>query len=63
MHFGEAPYFSVATVYLCDSRMLVQEVVANPYAEVPKAKGGERPSGRSARRSMWCSDPESWTLR
>jgi len=38
-HFGEAPYFGLATVRQSDGEVLSQEVVANPHVSVPKAKG------------------------
>jgi cation diffusion facilitator family transporter len=38
-HFGEAPYFGVATVRIADGQIERQEVVANPYQNLEKAKG------------------------
>ena len=38
-HFGEAPYFGLVTVRLADGRIERQEVLANPYAAIEKAKG------------------------
>ena len=38
-HFGEAPYFGLATVRLADGQIERQEVLANPYKDVEKAKG------------------------
>jgi cation diffusion facilitator family transporter len=38
-HLGEAPYFGLATVRTSDGRVERQEIVANPHAAVPKAKG------------------------
>jgi cation diffusion facilitator family transporter len=38
-HFGEAPYFALVTVRTADGVLERQEVVANPFVEVPKAKG------------------------
>ncbi len=38
-HFGEAPYFALATVRLADGQVVEQQVVVNPYTAVPKAKG------------------------
>ncbi len=38
-HFGEAPYFGLVTVRLADGQVERQEVVANPYLAVEKAKG------------------------
>jgi predicted Fe-Mo cluster-binding NifX family protein len=38
-HFGEAPYFGLAIVRLADGATDQQQVIANPYTEVEKAKG------------------------
>jgi cation diffusion facilitator family transporter len=38
-HFGEAPYFGLVTVRIADGRVERQEVLANPYTDVEKAKG------------------------
>ena len=38
-HFGEAPYFALATLRLADGVVEKQEVVPNPYRELEKAKG------------------------
>ncbi len=38
-HFGEAPYFGLATVRLADGQVERQEIVANPHLNVEKAKG------------------------
>jgi predicted Fe-Mo cluster-binding NifX family protein len=38
-HLGEAPYFGLATLRTSDGKVQQQEVVANPHAAVPKAKG------------------------
>jgi predicted Fe-Mo cluster-binding NifX family protein len=38
-HFGEAPYFALVHLRLSDMEIEKQEVLRNPYTEVPKAKG------------------------
>jgi cation diffusion facilitator family transporter len=38
-HLGEAPYFGLATLRTADGRVQQQEIVVNPHAAVPKAKG------------------------
>ncbi|HIP96592.1 MAG TPA: cation diffusion facilitator family transporter [Anaerolineae bacterium] len=38
-HFGEAPYFGLATLRLADGVIEQQQVIANPHTEVEKAKG------------------------
>jgi len=38
-HLGEAAYFGLATLRTSDGQVQQQEVVANPHAAVPKAKG------------------------
>ncbi|NLE76971.1 MAG: hypothetical protein GX605_09495 [Chloroflexi bacterium] len=38
-HFGEAPYFGLVTVKVDDGAILPPEVLANPFAPLPKAKG------------------------
>ncbi|HPA14945.1 MAG TPA: cation diffusion facilitator family transporter [Desulfobacterales bacterium] len=38
-HFGEAPYFSITRLRVADGGIERQEVVANPHAQLPKAKG------------------------
>lgn len=38
-HFGEAPYFGLVTLRLTDGAIEQQQVIANPYTEVEKAKG------------------------
>ena len=38
-HFGEAPYFALVTVHTADGKLERQEVVANPYRDMEKAKG------------------------
>jgi cation diffusion facilitator family transporter len=38
-HFGEAPYFALVSLRLSDMEIEKQEVIHNPYMEVPKAKG------------------------
>ncbi|HID62321.1 MAG TPA: cation diffusion facilitator family transporter [Anaerolineae bacterium] len=38
-HFGEAPYFGLATLRLADRVIEQQQVIANPHTEVEKAKG------------------------
>lgn len=38
-HFGEAPYFALATVRVADGALEKQEVLTNPYTDLPKAKG------------------------
>lgn len=38
-HLGEAPYFALATVRLSDGRLENQDIHANPFNEVPRAKG------------------------
>lgn len=38
-HFGEAPYFALATIRTADGALERQEIVANPFLEEPKAKG------------------------
>jgi cation diffusion facilitator family transporter len=38
-HFGEAPYFALTTVRTTDGVLERQEVQANPFAGIPKAKG------------------------
>ncbi len=38
-HFGEAPYFALATARLADQKVEGQEIVANSHTDVPKAKG------------------------
>lgn len=38
-HFGEAPYFAIIVFQLTDGRVQKQDIMANPYTEVPKAKG------------------------
>jgi cation diffusion facilitator family transporter len=38
-HFGEAPYFALVKVRLADGAIERQQVIANPYQDVEKAKG------------------------
>jgi len=38
-HFGDSPYFALVTVRLVDSQIEEEEVLANPYQHVEKAKG------------------------
>jgi len=38
-HFGEAPYFALTTIRSADGTLERQELQANPFAKVPKAKG------------------------
>jgi cation diffusion facilitator family transporter len=38
-HLGEAPYFALVTVRVADGAWERQEVLTNPFVEVPKAKG------------------------
>jgi predicted Fe-Mo cluster-binding NifX family protein len=38
-HFGEAPFFGLATVRTADGQVERQEVLANPHTGVEKAKG------------------------
>jgi predicted Fe-Mo cluster-binding NifX family protein len=38
-HFGKAPYFALVTLRLSDETVEKQEIVQNPYPEMPKAKG------------------------
>ncbi|MGD9050151.1 MAG: cation diffusion facilitator family transporter, partial [Anaerolineae bacterium] len=38
-HFGESPYFGLATVRTSDGQVERQEVVINPHVDVEKAKG------------------------
>jgi len=38
-HFGEAPYFALVRVRLADRAIEEQQVVANPYKDLEKAKG------------------------
>jgi predicted Fe-Mo cluster-binding NifX family protein len=38
-HFGEAPYFALVTTRVVDGALERQEVLTNPFVEVPKAKG------------------------
>ena len=38
-HFGEAPYFAFFTVRLKDGQIAVEEMLANPFTEEPRAKG------------------------
>jgi cation diffusion facilitator family transporter len=38
-HFGESPYFALATVRLADGQIEHQEMLANPHQAVEKAKG------------------------
>jgi cation diffusion facilitator family transporter len=38
-HFGEAPYFGLVTLRLADGVIEQQQIIANPYTEVEKAKG------------------------
>ena len=38
-HFGEAPYFALVSVRLSDGEIEKQEVIKNPFRELPKAKG------------------------
>jgi cation diffusion facilitator family transporter len=38
-HFGEAPYFALVTVRTADGALERQEILTNPFVEVPKAKG------------------------
>jgi cation diffusion facilitator family transporter len=38
-HFGEAPFFGLVTVRTADGQIERQEVLANPHAQVEKAKG------------------------
>lgn len=38
-HFGEAPYFAIVVFQLTDGRVKKQDIMANPYTEIPKAKG------------------------
>ncbi|MFZ2095173.1 MAG: cation diffusion facilitator family transporter [Anaerolineales bacterium] len=38
-HFGEAPYFALVSLRLSDMEIEKQEVIHNPFTEVPKAKG------------------------
>ena len=38
-HFGEAPFFALVLVRTADGQVERQEVVANPHADVEKAKG------------------------
>jgi len=38
-HFGEAPYFALVMVRLTDGGVQEQQILANPYRQVEKAKG------------------------
>ena len=38
-HFGEAPYFALVTLKLFDGELEKQEIIQNPYREIPKGKG------------------------
>lgn len=38
-HFGEAPYFAIVNLQLTDGWIKKQDIMANPYTEIPKAKG------------------------
>ena len=38
-HFGEAPYFALVILRLADGWIEQQDIIANPYTEIPKAKG------------------------
>jgi len=38
-HFGEAPYFALVTVHLAEGAVEEQQIIANPYKDVEKAKG------------------------
>jgi len=38
-HFGEAPYFGLINVRLSDKTIEQQEILANPYVAIEKAKG------------------------
>jgi len=38
-HFGEAPYFALITLRLADEAVEEQQIVANPYGAMEKAKG------------------------
>jgi cation diffusion facilitator family transporter len=38
-HFGEAPYFALVSLNIPDGGIEKQEIIRNPYTEVPKAKG------------------------
>jgi cation diffusion facilitator family transporter len=38
-HFGEAPYFALATVRVADGVLERQEVQVNPFVDEPRAKG------------------------
>jgi predicted Fe-Mo cluster-binding NifX family protein len=38
-HFGEAPYFAVLTIRTADGVLERQDIHANPFVHVPKAKG------------------------
>ena len=38
-YFGEAPYFAVVVFQLTDGWVKKQDIIANPYTDVPKAKG------------------------
>jgi len=38
-HFGEAPYFALATLRLADGAIGEQQIVANPHKTLEKAKG------------------------
>lgn len=38
-HFGEAPYFTLVNLRLSDMEIEKQEVIHNPFTQLPKAKG------------------------
>jgi len=38
-HFGEAPYFALVTVHLAEGAVEEQQIIANPYKDMEKAKG------------------------
>jgi len=38
-HFGDSPYFALVTVRLADGQIEEEEILANPYQHVEKAKG------------------------
>ena len=38
-HFGEAPYFAFVAIRVADGRIVKQDIMTNPFTEMPKAKG------------------------
>ena len=38
-HFGEAPYFALVAIRVADGQVVKQDIMTNPFTEMPKAKG------------------------